>query len=443
MDKLIIEGGKKLRGDVRISGAKNVALKVCFASLLTDEPIKISNVPDIQDVHSMYELLAYLGVESRISGHRVELIPNRTAIRQIPLDIGARLRTTSLALGPLLARFHTALIPNPGGCRIGARPINRHIDAIRKMGAEIEYNSSDGYFHATCGKLYGAEIEFDKNSHTGTEAVILAAVLAQGQTVIQNAAEEVEIDDLIACLNMMGADIKRSAARQITINGVEKLKGTDFTIMSDRNEEITYAVAAAVTGGQIRVHGSQTGSIAAFLESFTRVGGLYRKVTDDVTEYSVGSIIKPLEVTTGQHPGFMTDWQGPFALLLTQADGVSVIHETVFENRFAYVSQLRKMGADIEFFQPQVKNPETFYNFKWNNIDNPGQAIRITGPTKLHNAVLEINDLRAGATILLAALSANGISHIFGVEQIDRGYEAIETRLQSLGAIIQRVKEDL
>ena len=362
---------------------------------------------------------------------------------KVPLDVGARLRTSSMVMGPLLARFGSATTPNPGGCRLGARPIDRHIDALQEMGATITYNSDDGYFYGTAKGLHGATTRFAKNTHTGTETLILAAVLARGQTVLENAAEEVEIDDLIACLNQMGAKIRREEPRKIVIDGVESLRGIEYTIMPDRNEEITFAIAAVMTGGDIVVKNSSRNNLAAFLSLFTKAGGHFQPIDDTTTRYLSDGVLRPTDIVTAQYPGFMTDWQAPWAVMMTQAAGVSTIHETVFESRFSYVSELMKMGADIQFFDPKVKNPEQFYNFNWSDrVPGFHQGIRITGPTKLHNAVLEINDLRAGATLVLAALTAPGESIVHGVEQVDRGYEKIEERLRLLGAKIERVTEE-
>lgn len=441
LEQFIIDGGIPLRGDVSVSGAKNVALKVLIASLLTPEPITIRNVPMIADVRRLLDILAGLGASYEVDKHTVTIQTREVTGIQVPLEAGAKVRTSSLVIGPLLSRTGYAEIPNPGGCRLGARPIDRHIQAIRSMGAEISYNPDDGYFHAKASRLRATKYRYDKNSHTGTEALILAAVLAEGTTVIENAAEEVEIDDLIACLVKMGAKIKRSLERTIVIDGVKSLKGCEFTIMSDRNEEVTYAIAAAVTGGSITVNNSRRQDIGAFLEVFRTCGGTIEPVSDTRTLYGRKDRTIASHIRTSPHPGFMTDWQAPWALFMTQATGISTIHETIFENRFNYVSELTKMGAKIEFFHPTVKDPETYYNFRWSDrTDGSAQGIRIHGPTELHNAVLEMHDIRAGATIVIAALSATGRSFLSGVEQIDRGYEAIDERIRSLGGSIRRVK---
>lgn len=443
MEKFIINGGVPLKGDIRLQGAKNVALKMFVAAILTEEEIILHNVPHIRDVAMMAEVMRELGVSVAMEGNTATLIYKGNGETLVPLEVGARLRTSSLVLGPLLARRHEATVPNPGGCRLGARPIDRHIDALRAMGADIQYDSSDGYFHARSNSLHGTTIRFEKNTHTGTEAVILAAVLAKGTTVIENAAKEVEIDDLIALLCQMGARIQRTASGSIVIDGVDSLRGAEYTIMGDRNEEVTFAIAAGMTRGDIVVHDSQRAHLSAFLDAFEKAGGIVNAIDEHTTRYRVKERILPVDIETRPHPGFMTDWQGPWAVFMTQANGVSRLHETVFENRFSYVKHLWKMGADIRFYDPPVSDPETFYNFHWKDrIEGTYQAIEIHGPTRLHNAVVEMDDIRAGATLILAALSAEGESYLYEAENVDRGYERIEDKLRSLGANIERVKED-
>jgi UDP-N-acetylglucosamine 1-carboxyvinyltransferase len=443
MEKFIVDGPTKLIGHVTIAGAKNVALKALVASLLTDEDIIIKNVPHIRDVHLMLEVLGHLGKHAALTGSTVTITKNSFHTCTVPLEVGARLRTSSMVLGPLLSRYGKAMIPNPGGCRIGARPIDRHIDALIAMGATISYASDDGYFHAEAKDLHGAEITFEKNTHTGTETILLAAILAKGTTILHNAAEEVEVDNLIELLQHMGAHIKRTGKREIVIEGVSSLHSATFEIMPDRNEEVTFAVAAIATTGDITVHNSRRQYLTAFLDVLTKAGGGYEAIDKATTRYFYKGTITAVDVTTTIYPGFMTDWQAPWALLMTQAKGESVVHETVFENRFTYVEELKKMGARITYFDPDIKNPEEFYNFNWNDrpVDTH-QAIRITGPTNLHNAVLSINDLRAGATLLLATIIGSGKSYLYGIEQVDRGYEHIEKRLCELGAHIERVVED-
>ncbi len=440
MDAFVITGGKKLKGDISLGGAKNVAIKICLASLLTDDELILHNVPRISDVTIMLELLKHLGVSVLWQEDILRIQNGNVKKFHVPLEVGARLRTSSMVLGPLLARYGQAIIPNPGGCRIGARPIDRHIEGLRQMGATINYNSSDGYFYAKTDGLSGITYTFPKNTHTGTETLILASVLAKGRTILKNAAEEVEVDDLIACLSQMGANIKRSNPREITIDGVSILGGTEYSIMPDRNEEVTFAIASAITNGHVTVYKSQRNVLGVFLDTFRKAGGVVDAVDDHTTIYARSGQLHATDIVTASYPGFMTDWQAPWAVLMTQAVGVSTIHETVFESRFSYVQEIKKMGAEIEYFDPNIPEPENFYNFNWKDrIQGYHQGIRIKGPTKLHNAILEMDDLRAGATLVLAALAAPGESYIHGIEQIDRGYEKIEQRLQKLGADITRI----
>ncbi len=342
-------------------------------------------------------------------------------------------------LAPLLVRNNEALIPNPGGCRIGERSIGMHIKGLEAMGAEIIYNSEDGYFHAKTDGLKGATYSFEKNTHTGTETLILAAVLAHGRTILHNAASEPEIDDLINLLNMMGAKIKRDGERTIIIDGVSVLNGADYEIMADRNEVMTFAMVSALTGGKIFIENADLSVLEAFLTGFGDAGGKWEEAKKGIRFY-IESQIKPTNVITLAYPGFMTDWQGPWAILATQANGVSTIHETVYENRFGYVRELRKMGAKISFFNPEVVSPEKFYNFEYKE-GLYKHAIKIKGPSSLHNAVLNISDLRAGATLVLASLIAEGKSIIYGIDHLERGYEDFDKRLKSLGADI-KVKEN-
>lgn len=272
--------------------------------------------------------------------------------------------------------------------------------------------------------------------------MLLAGVRATGETVLENAAEEPEVDDLIRLLNQMGAQIKRIKKRTIVIHGVKKLKGTEFTIMPDRNEVITFAIGAIASGGDIIIEGTQREYLGAFFSQLDKAKAHWESISPDKTRFRGGNELTAVDITTEIYPGFMTDWQAPWALLMTQAKGVANVHETIFEDRFGYVSELRKMGADISFFHPKVKSPGTFYNFNWSDrIKSNFQGIKITGPTKLHNAVLEVMDLRAGATLILGGILAHGRSTLLGIEHIDRGYEKIEERLQKLGATIKRIRE--
>lgn len=441
MEKFIISGGNKLTGTVRVSGAKNIALKALVAACLTDEKVTIHNIPHISDFFVMRDITHELGGKVTIQDHSAIVDASGIKNHTVSLDTAGNIRASSMFLSPLLSRFGKAHIPNPGGCRIGARPIDRVVLGLRKMGVSITYHSEDGYFYAKAKNgLRGCEYTFDKNTHTGTETLLLAAVRAKGKTVLRNAAQEPEIDELITLLRSMGAKIKRSTPRIIEIEGVKKLSGAEFTIGPDRNEIVTMAVAAIVTRGNVTVKQAQKESLEPFLTNLEQAGGGVAINKNGIRFYYKGRL-RSVDIETAPTPHFMTDWQGPWAVLMTQAEGSSTIHETVYESRFGYVKELRKLGARIELFNPKVSDPKAVYNFNLKD-DSPENkhAIRITGPTKLHNGVVNITDLRAGATLVLAALVAEGRSVVFGVEFLDRGYEDFEKRLTSLGATIKRVK---
>lgn len=444
MDKFIINGGKSLKGTTRVSGSKNVALKALVAACLTDQEVVIHNIPRISDVFVMAEIIEELGGKIDFSGHTAKIRVGNFQKTKIELGKAALIRTSALFLAPLVARMGEAHIPNPGGCRIGARPIDRIVEGLRILGANVDYLSEDGYFHINVGsgeKLKGAKYRFDKNTHTGTETLIMASVLASGTTVLENAAEEPEVDDLISLLNAMGADIKREGPRRIVINGVERLGGAEYTVSPDRNEIVTLAIAAVVTKGDVFIEHITKEGIEEFLEKLNESGGGYEEKESGIRFFYKGPL-KPTNVTTNFYTGFMTDWQAPWAILMTQAEGESTIHETVYESRFGYVEGLRRMGCKIELFNPEVANPQDFYNFNWaDNRPEHKHAARIYGPTKLHNGIVQITDLRAGASLVIAGLAASGTSVIYGVEYLDRGYEEFEKRLNLLGADIRREKE--
>jgi UDP-N-acetylglucosamine 1-carboxyvinyltransferase len=440
MKKYIINGGKKLSGEVAISGAKNIALKAIVAACLTKEKVVIRNVPKISDVYSMLDLVKSIGGSVIIDGHTVTIEAGKLSTFTIPLEAGAKTRTSTLFLAPLLARAREAIIPNPGGCRIGARPIDRIVDGLEKMNVEILYNSEDGYFHAKTQGLKGTVYRFSKNSHTGTETMILTAVLADGKTIIQNAALEPEVDSLIDLLNMMGAKIRRREGKEIVVVGVKELHGTEYTLPQDRNEVVTFAIASILTGGDIFIRDVDLKSLEAFLMECKRAGVSFETRGSDIRFYKTGEIL-PTNITTNPHPGFMTDWQGVWALLMTQANGTSYVHETVYENRFGYMKELNKMGAEISFIDSESENYDEIYNFNYDPKQIYHQKIEINGPTLLHNAVLSMSDLRAGATLVLASLIATGTSVIYGIEQVQRGYEKFDERLKILGADIEYKEE--
>jgi UDP-N-acetylglucosamine 1-carboxyvinyltransferase len=481
MDKLVITGGNKLQGMTRVSGSKNVALKAAVAACLTGDEVTIHNVPLLSDFRIMMDIIKELGGTVKSHDHTVVIQLKEFKSSKISLEEAALTRTASMFIAPLLARNSYAIIPNPGGCRIGARPIDRTIEGLKQMGAEIDYLSEDGFFHATThgdqigtrpmdrtikgleemgadidyddnertyhavshesGRLKGVHYRFDKNTHTGTETLIIAATLADGNTILENAAQEPEIDELIAMLNSMGAKIKRIKPRTIEIIGVKKLHGTTFTIGADRNEIVTFAIGAIATKGDVFIEGARKEGLEEFLVELEKVGGGF-EIKDDGIRFFYKQPLKSADITTTPYPGFMTDWQAPWAILMTQATGDSMVHETVFESRFGYVKELQKMGAKIKMFNPTVENSEKVYNFNIEDQESGAfHAITISGPTDLHSADVVMSDLRAGATLAIAALVAKGTSHITGIEKLDRGYEAFEKRLTNLGATVERVSK--
>lgn len=445
MEKIIINGGRRLTGTIGVSGAKNVALKAMVAACLTDQKVLIKNIPLISDILVMVEIIRELGGEVRIVDHEAHVHMEKFKKEKILLEEAAKIRTSAMFLSPLLARMGKAIIPNPGGCRIGARPIDRTIKGLEKMGYSVKYNRDDGFFYLKKNKDFKKDeivYKFEKSTHTGTETLIMiASLLRDTKVTLENCAAEPEVDELIDLLNQMGAKISRAKERTIVIEGVEKLTGTEFTIGPDRNEIVTLAVAAIVTKGDVLIKGAQSVDLSPFIQRLELSGGGVRKEKDGIRFFYKGELTS-VNVQTSNYPGFMTDWQGPWAILMTQARGVAEIHETVYENRFGYVGELKKLGANIILFNPDVESLEKIYNFNLSD-NNPSyfHAIKIKGPTKLHNGVVKVFDLRAGATLVLAALSAVGESVIFGVEHLDRGYEKLEERLRSLGARIKRVKK--
>lgn len=443
MDKFIVNGGIKLEGTTKVSGSKNVALKALVAACLTDEEVIIENVPLISDLFVMTDIIQELGGKIDTQDHTLIVEMKDFKKSKIALERAAEIRTSAMFMSPLLARMNEAMIPNPGGCRIGARPIDRTIDGLEQMGAVIDYKSEDGYFYMKAPQgLKGVDYTFKKSTHTGTETLILAAVLAKGKTILRNAAEEPEINELIDLLNLMGAKVSKSSPRTIEIEGVEKLHGARFRVGADRNEIVTIAIAALITKGSITVLEAEKADISIFTDKLKEIGAGVEEVENGIKFFYKGELTAT-NIETWTYPGFMTDWQGPWAVLMTQAKGDSIIHERVYESRFGYAKELEKMGAEIELYNPEVENPEEFYNFNIEDDNNGNKhAAKISGPRILHNAVVTITDLRAGATLVLGALAAQGQSVILEAHYLDRGYERFEDRLTKLGADIIRISDE-
>ncbi len=437
MNKLIITGGTPLQGSVRLGGAKNASFKIMIASLLAEGESRILNFSDIADVKLTQQILEQLGCRIRHTGERNLFIDTKDLNQsEITSSMGEGSRASSMFLGPLLARLGQAQVPLPGGDKIGSRPLDRHLDGLASMGVSIKVKGN--VLHATCHQLRATNYTFPKKTHTGTETLLMAAVLAQGKTLLRNAALEPEVDDLIKFLNRGGAHIVRKG-EDIEIVGVKKLQPVIHQLMPDRNEAVTYAIAAIATQGDIIVENARPKDIEAFLVKLKEINAGY-----EIGKYGVRFFYKgPLSATnvvTAPHPGFMTDWQPLWTVLMTQAQGASIVHEAVFTSRFQYVPDLITMGAKIELFEPKVASPEKFYNF--NLSDDSGNhlhAAKVTGPTKLKGGSFQITDIRAGATLTVAALIAQGKTTLTGTEHIARGYENLPGRLQELGAKIKEI----
>lgn len=420
----LVQGGRPLHGSVPISGAKNAALKMLAAATLTGERCRFTNVPEIEDVRVMAETLADLGVVVEHPAPNVyEVASGDVEWLFVPLEAAARMRASFVLLGPLLSRFGRVIISNPGGDRIGRRPVDLHVEAMRALGAQIDYRN--GYFFATApGRLRGGEVRFPLVSVMGTENAMLAATLADGHTVIRPAAQEPEVDDLIVFLRKMGADIERTHPDTIEIHGRRRLRGAEHHVVPDRIEAGTFVVAAAVTGGRVTLEGAPCDHLGAFLDVVAETG-LSVHCEDDRIEVDATAVgpgqFRPRDVETAPYPGFATDLQPPTCVLLSQARGQSSVHEAIFEDRLEWLTELRRMGAVVD-------------------IVDAHHAI-IGGPARLRGADVEIGDLRAGASLILAALAADGASTIHGAHHVQRGYENIERKFLDLGARIERAAE--
>jgi UDP-N-acetylglucosamine 1-carboxyvinyltransferase len=437
MAKFIVKGGNPLRGAVSLGGAKNASFKLMIAAMLAESESRLLNLSQIGDVDITKKTLLELGIGVRECGERTMFIsPNKQIKSEIPLISGEKSRASTLFASALLSLTGKAIIPQPGGCVLGVRPIDRHLDGLKALGANIE--EVNGHIKLECQKLIGTTFRFGKKTHTGTECLILAAVKAQGKTIIENAAQEPEIDDLINYLNKMGGKIKRENENKIIIDGVRELGGAIHKVMPDRNEAVSYAVAAIATKGDIVVENAREKDLKTFLQILSKAGGKY-----ELLEYGIRFWYeKPLKATsikTEPEPGFMTDWQPLWSILMTQASGTSEIIEAVHFNRFQYIDQLKNMGADIKLFNPQIDNSEDYYEFD-SHVQGNGEyhGVKITGPTHLQAVKLDVPDLRAGATFVIAALIAPGITALDNIYHIDRGYELLDERLRQLGADIKR-----
>lgn len=426
-----IIGGKPLSGIVDAKGAKNAATKCMVASLLTPEKVVLENFPRSGETEITRELCEKIGSKLTVEGSICKLETQKIEEHRV-LELSRKNRIPILALSPLLHRSGKAEVPLVGGDNLGARPVNFHLSALSKMGAKIEVKK--GSYVAKVKRLHGATIELPYPSVGATENIILAGVLAAGKTIIKNAATEPEVIDLVKMLQKMGAIIELGTSRIITIEGVKTLKAAKHFILPDRNEVVSFASLAIATGGKILVRGAIQDHLITFLNTLRRMGAFYDVRHEGIIFYR-GENLKGINIETDTHPGFMTDWQQPLAVLLTKAKGRSIIHETVYEDRFGYINDLNKMGAKIEITDKCVGAiPCRFRNKKYRH------SAKIKGGARLKGTDIHITDIRAGIAHVIAALSAQGSSKITGIEHLDRGYEDLEKRLQSIGADISRIK---
>jgi UDP-N-acetylglucosamine 1-carboxyvinyltransferase len=419
MDKLVIRGGEPLLGTVRVSGAKNAALPCMAAALLTDEPVILENIPQVRDIQTTRNLLAAMGAEVELgygrAHHRTTLHCKNLTSPEASYELVKTMRASTLVLGPLIARCGRARVSLPGGCAIGQRPIDLHIKGLELLGAKITQHH--GYVEATATRLRGAEIVFDKITVTGTEDLLMAATLAEGETILQNAAREPEVADLAALLNKMGAKIQGAGTPTIRIKGVSKLKGAKHRIIPDRIEAGTFIIAGALTGGDLNISACDPTHLGAVLSKLKQAG-VKTKSTATSVRVMGDNPFTASDLTTEEYPGFPTDMQAQFMALATQAEGTSIITENIFENRFMHAQELVRMGANIKI---------------------EGRRAVVAGKTQLSAAAVLASDLRASASLVLAALVADGETIIDRVYHIDRGYEKIEEKLKAVGAQIRRI----
>src|SRR5512135_3150970 len=419
MDKLQIQGGVPLDGEVRISGAKNATLPILAGALLADDPVMVANVPHLKDVTTTVELLGRMGVTVTVDERmRIEVDPGSIKECFAPYELVKTMRASILVLGPLVARYGSADVSLPGGCAIGARPVNIHVAGLQAMGADVHIEN--GYIKARAGRLTGARIVLETVTVTGTENLMMAACLAQGRTILENAAREPEVVDLAQFLNSMGAKVSGHGTDTIVIDGVESLHGTSYDVLPDRIEAGTYLVAGAITGGRVRARHARAEHLDAVLGKLAEAGADITRGDGFVEVNMRGRRPRSVDIRTAPHPGFPTDMQAQFAALNTVADGVGTIVETIFENRFMHMLEMRRMGAEIRL---------------------EGNTAIIKGVPRLTAAPVMATDLRASASLVLAGLVADGTTEIERIYHIDRGYECIEEKLQGLGAQIKRIND--
>lgn len=429
----LVTGGVPLCGEVVLSGAKNAVTKMVMASLLTAEPCVLRNVPLLGDLDLTVKLCQDLGSQVSIDDHQLSIHTPHIQKSQVSSEVAGLNRIGVMTIGPLLHRCGEVSIPTPGGDRIGPRPIDFHINGLRLMGAEI--SERDGYYHCISRRrLQGTIIKLPFPSVMATENFLITASLAKGVTIIENAALEPEIIDLIKLLQKMGAIIEIKVDRRIVIEGVETLHGASHTLLSDRNEAVSLAIATYLTGGDVYLRRAQQDTLLTFLNTLSKMHLPFVVDDEGIRFVSPGKAPPPIALETDVHPGFMTDWQQPFTILLTQADGISVVHETIYEDRFGYTSALRGMGARIGLYTKCLG--EVACRFREKQYMH---SCVVQGPTPLKGTRLAIPDIRAGCSYILAVLCAQGTSEVYGIEHIERGYEQLDAKLRHLGAHITRV----
>ncbi len=416
MDKILIDGGRRLEGRIRVSGAKNATLPLMCASLLAETPVTLRNVPDLMDVRTTAKLLRTMGVGVAVDGDTVIIDPVRIANPEAPYELVKTMRASILVLGPLVARCGKARVSLPGGCAIGERPINLHLKGLEALGAKITLTG--GYVEAEAPRLKGDRLYLDFPTVTGTENLMMAAALAEGRTTIKNAAREPEIEDLAGLLNRMGACVAGAGSDIITIEGQARLRGAEHSVIPDRIEAGTFMVAAGITGGDLVLEGARLDHLDAAVAKFREAGLDITLERDGAVRVRGGRPTRAVDVKTLPHPGFPTDLQAQMMVLMALSRGLSVITETVFENRFMHVPELRRMGAEIE---------------------TQGSRAIIQGVAKLEGAPVMASDLRASAALVLAGLAAKGTTEVNRIYHLDRGYERIEEKFAAVGAVIRRV----
>jgi len=417
MDRFLIRGGQRLSGKIHTSGSKNAALPALAACLLTADPVTLEGIPNVRDINTMERLLAHTGATVKRDGHSVTVTATELSKPEAPYDVVKTMRASSLVLGPLVARAGVARVSMPGGCAIGARPINLHVTALESLGATTHQNH--GYIEARAPEgLRGQLVTFDKITVTGTEDLMMAATLAHGETIIENAAREPEVEDVANLLLKMGAKITGAGTSTIRVQGVARLHGATHRIIPDRIEAGTFVIAAAITGGEVRVTGCQPSHLGALIAKLRQAGVLVTEENADTLLVQAGGGLRSTDMTTEEHPGFPTDLQAQFMALMTQATGISFVKENIFENRFMHAPELSRMGANIRI---------------------EGRQAIVAGPSPLSGAQVMATDLRASASLVLASLGSKGETVIDRVYHIDRGYERIEEKLKTVGADISRL----